>query len=249
MWKNDLQVLVDEDDAKKAFRNFADGFAMGSKAYVADDKLSVEDLELMAVASARDLPLARDNYPTTIKDFNSWESATVEQRAVALNLEVFEEKQEGRSGEAMGRGLKLGSEHPGVKEGDRITFVYGKWRVQHPESTNNEIDRDNWPIPNRALRNIVLDCTDSVAGIINDVKGTDQKINVKAVCMIKNTTALHEVKQLLKDDPDTLLSIIATRCSPSSLQEMYYSSTTANRTGIRSTTNGLMTTSMRKGAA
>ena len=52
----------------------------------------------------------------------------------------------------------------------------------------------HWSIPHRALRGIVLIVTNSVPGLINDVYGTEEKTNVKAVCRVKHTTQLKAKK-------------------------------------------------------
>ena len=121
------------------FSEFVETFAVGKAASVSQQDLKSEDLELMAMVAARGLSLARNNFPQKVKDTDSWEDQTLEARAEALGLEVFQDGREGEGGRSMGRGLRLGAGHLGCKEGDLIACVYGTWGVAHSELAGNKI--------------------------------------------------------------------------------------------------------------
>jgi hypothetical protein len=211
MWFHDLVAPVSEERAEEVFAEFVAKFATGWVEPEDASRMAVEELELMELATARGLVLARDNFPKTLAGSNSsWLSSSLEARAEALDLEVFEEERDGRGGTTMGLGLKLGSEHDEVEANEVVAYIYGKWKLRNPALTNNEIQADNFPIPHRLLKGIVLDCTDSVCGKINDYRGTGEAANVKAVCAVKFTTPPEEVLKLVKEEPDTLLAIVAT---------------------------------------
>ena len=109
----------------------------------------------------------------------------------------------------MGWGLRLPDDHEGFEEGETLLHAYGTWRINDSNDTRKQMTTDNWPIHHTSFRGINLDCSNSVAGLINDNRGTGEKANVKAVGRIKYSTPFAEVQRLVREDPDTLVYIVA----------------------------------------